>query len=102
MIMKPLIGITVNYDYKDVIGNVSGLGAPLQDWDYIALDYAEAVTKAGGIPILLPNAKDRKTMKEVVGKIDGLLLSGGSDINPSLYGERTMGYCGPVFSQRDN
>ena len=29
--MKPIIGITVNYDFTDKVGNVTGLGTPLQD-----------------------------------------------------------------------
>ena len=100
--MKPIIGITVNYDHKDAVGNVTGLGTPLQDWDYIALDYANAVEKAGGIPVLIPNCKDTETMLPLIDKIDGLLLSGGSDVDPELYGEPVKrGKCGPVFPRRD-
>ncbi|MBR0477982.1 MAG: gamma-glutamyl-gamma-aminobutyrate hydrolase family protein [Solobacterium sp.] len=100
--MKPIIGITVNYDFRETIGDVTGLGTPLQDWDYIALDYANAVEKAGGIPVLIPNCKDTETMRPFIGKIDGLLLSGGSDVDPEIYGEPVKrGKCGPVFPRRD-
>ena len=84
--MKPIIGITVNYDFRETIGDVTGLGTPLQDWDYIALDSANAVEMAGDIPVLIPNCKDTETMRPFIGKIDGLLLSGGSDVDPEIYG----------------
>ena len=101
--MKPLIGITVNYDFHERIGEVTGLGTPLQDWDYIALDYANAVEAAGGIPLLIPNCKDPETVLPLLDKIDGLLLSGGSDVDPEIYGEPVKrGKCGPVFPRRDD
>ena len=101
--MKPLIAITVNYDFHERVGEVTGLGTPLQDWDYIALDYANAVEAAGGIPVLIPNCKDPETVLPLLDRIDGLLLSGGSDVNPELYHEPLNGgKCGPVFPRRDD
>ena len=46
-------------------------------------DYAEAVTDAGGLPVHLPQHVDPA---DYVGRLDGLLLSGGADVQPSLYG----------------
>ncbi len=99
--MKPLIGITMGFDYNDEIGVVTGLGTPQQEWDYIATDYANAVIKAGGIPVLIPNCSDPEVITDFIQKIDGLLLSGGSDIDPEMYGEFPHGYCGHVFVRRD-
>jgi putative glutamine amidotransferase len=47
-------------------------------------DYVESVKRAGGEPVVLSNADDPAA---VVGKVDGLLLTGGLDVDPSLYGE---------------
>ncbi|MGE0444167.1 MAG: gamma-glutamyl-gamma-aminobutyrate hydrolase family protein [Vicinamibacterales bacterium] len=47
-------------------------------------DYEEAVRRAGGEPRVLDIAGDRPA--DVVATVDGLLLTGGADIDPSLYG----------------
>lgn len=99
--MKPVIGITVNYDMGNRIGTHTGLGTPLQDWDYIALDYANAVAASGGIPVLIPNLKNPEDMIPFLDRIDGLLLSGGADIEPTLYGDVVKGFCGPIQIRRD-
>ena len=99
--MKPVIGITVNYDMGNRIGTHTGLGTPLQDWDYIALDYANAVAASGGIPVLIPNLKNPEDMIPFLDRIDGLLLSGGADIEPTLYGDVVKGFCGPIQVRRD-
>lgn len=99
--MKPMIGITCNYDYKDTIGLTTDLGAPLQDWDYIACDYANAVMRAGGLPIIIPNGLKEEDLDLLLDRLDGLLLSGGSDVDPRLYNEEPSTHCGPVFLKRD-
>lgn len=48
--------------------------------------YVQAVIKAGGIPVLLPPMNDRQ-MKAFVKELDGLLLIGGRDYSPELFGE---------------
>jgi microsomal dipeptidase-like Zn-dependent dipeptidase/gamma-glutamyl-gamma-aminobutyrate hydrolase PuuD len=53
----------------------------------IADAYVNAVIKAGGIPVLIPLINDETTLKEIVSRIDGLILSGGGDIYAPLFGE---------------
>src|SRR5262245_11519815 len=47
-------------------------------------DYVESVRRAGGDPVVLSNDDDPAGVLE---KVDGLLLTGGLDVDPKLYGE---------------
>jgi len=51
------------------------------------MDYATAVEKAGGLPLLLPYRTDLSLIPQIVDTIDGMLFSGGNDLDPSSYGE---------------
>ena len=99
--MKPVIGITCNYDYKDEVGMVSHMGIAGQKWHFLADNYIDSVERAGGIPVMLPICADIETIKEVVSRLDGLLVSGGHDVNPQEYGQRIKGYCGTIIPARD-
>lgn len=60
-------------------------------WDvqasFLPAVYLEGVTRAGGIAVLLPpQPVDDATAAQVVGRLDGLILTGGRDINPAAYG----------------
>lgn len=48
--------------------------------------YIDSVIRAGGTPFILPITRDEAVIKDVCARIDGLLLSGGNDVMPSLYG----------------
>ena len=47
-------------------------------------DYLESVKQAGGDPVVLSNHDDPSA---VLARVDGILLTGGLDVDPSLYGE---------------
>ena len=51
----------------------------------LSVKYDFAVTQAGGIPVTAPATTDRALLAEVVRRADGVLLTGGDDINPNLY-----------------
>ena len=70
---KPIIGINLDMDSPKAAS--------------IPAYYFEAVEKTGGIPILLPPMPDAD-IPEALSKVDGLLLIGGDDYPPSLYGEK--------------
>ncbi len=79
--MKPLIG---------VMGNRIPNRDPLfqgMERDYVNHDYIHAIEECGGIPVILPITKDPELLIPFIDRIDGLLLSGGYDIHPSIYGE---------------
>jgi putative glutamine amidotransferase len=54
----------------------------------LAETYTQAVLGAGGIPIVLPATCQRPAISECVARSDGVLLTGGEDIEPRLYGGR--------------
>ena len=50
--------------------------------------YVEAITRAGGTAVLLPPQKiDQATANTLVGRLDGLVICGGADVNPARYGQ---------------
>ena len=63
--------------------------------------YVRSVLAGGGIPIILPPAIGAANAAWVLPVIDGLLLSGGEDIAPSLYGEEPHPALGEVDAGRD-
>ena len=54
----------------------------------LSLKYENAVLRAGGIPIVVPISTDRKTLAETARRVDGIILTGGDDINPDLYARK--------------
>jgi putative glutamine amidotransferase len=87
-VRRPLIGVTA--------------GFAKTDHEVFALrdDYVRAVELAGGLPVLLApgpagNAAD------LVGRLDGLLLSGGTDLDPAHYGEPAHETVADVSQERD-
>jgi putative glutamine amidotransferase len=51
----------------------------------LSLRYNEAILAAGGIPVTAPTTSDHAVLAECVRRTDGVLLTGGDDINPHLY-----------------
>ena len=77
---RPIIGITM---YRQ--------GATWGQWDDVAATllpatYAAAVTAGGATPVLLPPYGIADDFDAVVSRLDGLIIAGGSDVNPSRYG----------------
>jgi len=60
--------------------------------------YADRVSAAGGIPVLLPPVPD---VEEALGQLDGLMLSGGGDIDPARYGAQPAPQTTSVREERD-
>ena len=64
--------------------------------------YVKAVTQAGGVPVLLPNNLDISTVEEIAEGLDGILFSGGGDVDPIIFGERATDKLGAVTPRRDD
>ena len=67
----------------------------------VANDYVTAVAKAGGIPLLLPATNNPQLLEATLAHIDGVLLTGGVDVDPSYFGEEPHPMLGEVNAQRD-
>ena len=83
---NPLIGIT---------GNLGDKGCELAQGYYIS------VVKAGGTPVVIPPHKDKESILSLLDTLDGLVLSGGGDINPLLLGEEPLPQLHSVCPERD-
>lgn len=84
---KPVIGICANYSADEGVGLETNLGMKGQEWQLLANDYVEAIEKAGGLPIILPVTKTTETTTEILNMLDGILFTGGTDIDPYYYHE---------------
>ncbi len=85
---KPLIGVTCRYNEEN---------------EEISLipTYMNAVAVHGAVPILLYCTEDEALLRSWVDLCDGLMISGGPDVDPSYYGEERHEKCGPACPSRD-
>lgn len=57
--------------------------------DLVPSAYADAIRFAGGIPVLLPpDEQPGQTARDLLPRLDGLLIAGGADLDPGRYGEQ--------------
>jgi len=87
--MRPTIGVTVGYDERRA------------DFFLLRQDYVRSIEQAGGLPILLAPGRPGDA-PELLDRIHGLVLSGGSDVDPALYGEAPHPKLGKVIRERDD
>lgn len=86
---RPAIGITIGYDQRR-----AGLHLLRQD-------YVRSVENAGGLPFVLAPGRAADA-PELLARVGGLLLSGGSDVDPALYGEQRHSSVTHVVRERDD
>jgi putative glutamine amidotransferase len=80
---RPIIGITCS---RSVDGRWSAYS--LGHFMEFAFDaYSQAVLNCGGAPLLIPISQDKNSLSAICRRIDGLILTGGPDINPRFYKE---------------
>ena len=84
---QPLIGISC--------GRTSSGAASL------GTNYTEAVARAGGIPVIFPTVSDPALAAKLLEKVDGVIFSGGPDLDPSHYGETIWNETVSVDTLRD-
>ena len=89
----PVIGITGYADQSVRPPNVETFA--------VTRTYVEAVTRSGAAGLVIPPCLDNSGLRGAFEVIDGLILSGGGDIHPSLYGEPDGGLVWRVDGERD-
>ena len=83
---RPVIGITGNYDKETCM---------------LAEGYYQSVLRAGGIPFIIPPFFETDRLGELLDRLDGILFSGGGDINPLLLGEEPIKELHGITPERD-
>ncbi len=86
--MKPIIGIVPLVDEK-------------KDSLWMLPGYMDGVEEAGGIPVMLPLTDDKEMIRQLLNTVQGILLTGGHDVDPKLYGDTQIAECGDICSERD-
>lgn len=77
--MRPLIGLS---SYRET----ASWGAWTQPADLLPAVYADAIARAGGVPVLLPPSQgDPEAAAAAVSRLHGLVISGGADVEPARY-----------------
>ena len=91
---KPIIGIMGNMCKRP------GIASPVPAI-YVNQAYSHAIILNGGIPFLILDVDDKNDLSRLVNMCDGLLLPGGGDVDPHIYGEEVHMHCGPVNRNED-
>ena len=63
--------------------------------------YFNGILQAGGLPLMLPLTIDASRIAQLCHLCDGILLTGGQDIQPELYGAEPLPCCGECSPERD-
>ncbi len=85
---------------KAIIGLTADINTSIKA-DTVDRDYIEAVTRAGGLAIILPSSKDPDQLSAYLDLVDGLIFTGGSDIDPNYYGESPLREVDYISRERD-
>ena len=86
--MKPLIGITCGYDNE-------------MERVLLTQFYSRGVLASGGVPLLLPPVSGEGIGERYCELLDGLILSGGGDVDPEYFGEEPISGSGEITPERD-
>ncbi len=89
---RPLIGVTVK--------NARETGPLGRAWSATETAYLRAIWQAGGLPVMLPNLPP-EAASAFLERLDGVLLTGGGDIDPARYGSSSHPQTEGVDPERD-
>lgn len=86
--MKPVIGLIPLYDNE-------------KDSYWMLPGYMKALEMCGALPLMLPLTEDKECLEQAFLLCDGLLLTGGHDVDPRMYGKEPSDQCGIPCRSRD-
>lgn len=83
-----------------------GITGVLRQWDGaertgVNAAYARSVVQAGGVPMILPPFIPPEHAEAALDGLDGVVLTGGEDVDPALYGAERSPLIGTVSPERD-
>lgn len=87
--MQPIIGITTSLSEDESLLQMNR-------------SYTEALASNGALPVLLPASTAKDAILQYAQMCNGLLLSGGDDVDPARYGEAQIWQCGAISPLRDS
>ncbi len=90
--MKPLIGITAAHRATEDGRLV---------YSMVYMPNIISVERAGGIPVTIPSGLNNDTLRELYERVDGVLLPGGGDVDPSYYNAERHPKTGNIDDKRD-
>lgn len=92
--MPPIIGVACSKMFF--------AGNNLDQFFYVSTGYADGIARTGGIPYILPLMTiPEPPLRAMVEALDGIILTGGEDPAPHLYGEPPLPGLGEVVYERD-
>jgi len=98
--MRPLIGVTTSeVRLAEQVEQVAHTDPPRQEMA-LGLSYMAAVERARGVPVVIPPLAD-DALDPLLERLDGVVLSGGPDIDPVAYGEPRHPALGPTWRELD-
>ncbi len=83
--MKPLIGVTTSELRPGGLSTLRRHGEPPNAEMALGMTYVRAIEAAGGLPIVMPPLAEAD-VPALIGRLDGVVLSGGPDLAPAAYG----------------
>ncbi|MDR3215687.1 MAG: gamma-glutamyl-gamma-aminobutyrate hydrolase family protein [Bacilli bacterium] len=92
---------------KAIIGISSNQESQFDGWftnhiiTYVKSEAIEAVIQAEGLPLVIPVTNEEKLLDYYLENIDGLIITGGHDVYPMLYGEYIQEKCGELYPKTD-
>lgn len=97
---RPLIGLTTSEMRNPVRDELLPHAEAGREEMVLNFHYMRAVTRAGGLPVVMsPQPLD--AVGDLIGRLDGLLIPGGPDIDPATYGDVPREKLGPLFPEID-
>jgi putative glutamine amidotransferase len=97
LINSPKIGVTaaLREETKSIAQN------PFERFVRTDLEYVKSVAEAGGVPVVIPPSVGLRAAEALLDSVDGLLLSGGPDLDPGYYGEEPVPELGTTIPEWD-
>lgn len=86
--MRPVIGLSPLWDNS-------------KESFWMLPGYMKMLEECGAVPLMLPLSNDKSLLDQCLSMCDGILLTGGQDVSPMMYGAELSPHCGEICEDRD-